>query len=578
MNFLKILSFTLCCGVLGCACSDESPEQAPELTVSVETLHFADVAETKTVHIKSNMQWTITVSDAWCTVSPASGEGGGTVKVDVSASANTTLSVRNATLTVAAGALSKIVAVTQEAHSFLTASPGSVAAPAESGAITVEVEASGSFAVVTSDAWITVGSYTGTTQHFTVAANNAVTSREGAITFTLGALTQTVIVTQSGASLSIPADNTGMDNDAPALAAQMSMGWNLGNTLEVPGNETGWGNPKTTEAMIRMVKNAGINAIRLPCAWDSYLEDQTTYKIKSSWLARVKEVVDYCVDNDMYTILNIHWDGGWLEENALPEKQEEVNRKQKALWEQIAVYFRDYDEHLLFAGANEVNSGESSVRYYGVQMSYNQTFIDAVRSTGGRNAYRTLIIQSFATDIDEADAHMVMSVDPTPNRLMLEVHFYPWQFTLLTEDVNSTWGKALYLWGDDYIQYESIPGLSGRASRDNNEAFVVAQLNKIKTKFVNNGYPAILGEYGAVRRSNLTGEALEKHLESRAYYMEFTTREAKKHGLVPFTWDTGTTGAGDYPMTIFDRRNLNVFDRQLLDAVLKGSREGAYPF
>ncbi|MDR1416298.1 MAG: cellulase family glycosylhydrolase [Prevotellaceae bacterium] len=560
------------------ACSGENPEQAPELAISVETLDFAYTAETKTLHIKANTTWTITVSDAWCSVSPASGEGGGTTKVEISVLPNEAPAARNTALTVTVGALSKTVTVTQEKNTFLAVSPKSIAVSAEGEIISIEVQASDDFTVETSAAWITVGSYVDNKQNFTVTANNEVTSREGAITLTLSDLEETITVTQSGSELNITADKTGMERDAAALAAQMSMGWNLGNTLEVPGNETGWGNPKTTEAMIQMVKEAGINAIRLPCAWDSYLEDRTTYKIKASWLARIKEVVDYCVNNEVYAILNIHWDGGWLEENAIPEKQEEVNRKQKALWEQIAVYFRDYDEHLLFAGTNEVHSGDNAVKYYDVQMSYNQTFVNAVRSTGGRNTYRNLIVQSFATDIDEADAQMVMSTDPTPHRLMLEVHFYPWQFSLLTEDVNSTWGKALYLWGDGYIQYESISGLGGRASKDNNEAFVVAQLNKIKTKFVDNGYPAILGEYGAVRRSNLRGEALEKHLESRAYYMEFTTREAKKHGLVPFAWDTGTTSDSDYPMTIFNRRNLTVFDRQLLDAVLKGSREGVYPF
>lgn len=574
----KSCLLTAVCGVLlGCACSGEAPEQAqaPELIISVEAIRFAAAAEAKPIHIKTSAKWAIAVGDAWCTASPASGEGGGTVKIEVAAAANEAAAARQTTLTVTAGARSVAVAVAQEGRSFLTVAPGPLPVSAEGDTVQVAVQASGDFTVET-PTWITAGSYANGAQTFTVAANSATASRVGTITFTLGALTGAVTVAQAGTSLRIPPDKTGMDSDAPALAAKMSMGWNLGNTLEAPGNETAWGNPKTTEAMMRMVKDAGINAIRLPCAWDSYIEDQTTYKIKDSWLARVKEVVDYCVGNDMYAILNIHWDGGWLEENALPEKKEEVNKKQKALWEQIAVYFRDYGELLLFAGANEVHSGNNPTKHYDVQMSYNQTFVDAVRSTGGRNAYRNLIVQSFATDIDEADAHMLMAIDPTPNRMMLEVHFYPWQFCLLTEDTNPTWGKALYLWGDDYIQYESIPGLAGRASRDN-EAFVVAQLNKIKAKFVNSGYPAILGEYGAVRR-NLTGEALEKHLESRAYFMEFTTREAKKHGLVPFPWDAGTTSPGDYPMTIFDRKNLDVFDRQLLDAVLKGSREGEYPF
>jgi endoglucanase len=577
--YLYIIAAGIVCATVSCAGENTEPA-APELTISVAALDFTNTAASRDIHIKSNVKWTITASDAWCTVSPASDAGGSTVKVTVSVSENRSSAARSATLTVTAGTQTKTVAVTQAKYTFLTVSPTSVTANADGGDVAIEVQASGDFTVATSADWISVGEYTGGKQHFTVAPNSELMSREETVTFTQAELSAVATIVQSGASQSVPADKTGMTRDALALAAQMTLGWNLGNTLEAPGNETAWGNPKTTEQMILMVKNAGINAIRLPCAWDSYLEDQTTYKIKAPWLARVKEVVDYCVDNGLYAIVNIHWDGGWLEENPTYAKQTEVNRKQRALWEQIAVYFRNYDEHLLFAGTNEVHAPDYSApatEHLEVQMSYNQTFVDAVRSTGGRNAYRNLIVQSFSADIDEADSHLLMPADPTADRLMLEVHFYPWQFGLLTEDANSTWGKALYLWGDDYIQYENIPGLSGRASRDN-EDYVVAQFDKIKTKFVERGCPAILGEYGAVRRPNLTGEALAKHLQSRAYFMEFVTREAKNHGLVPFAWDSGTTNLSDSPMTVFDRKNLTVFDQQLLDAILKGSREGVYPF
>ncbi|NMA73966.1 MAG: cellulase family glycosylhydrolase, partial [Bacteroidales bacterium] len=96
----------------------------------------------------------------------------------------------------------------------------------------------------------------------------------------------------------IDPDMTGVEKNAIELAYQMQLGWNLGNTLEVPGNETGWGNPKTTKEIIDMVKNAGFDAVRIPCAWDSYIEDRGTAKIKDSWMNRVKEVVGYCLDND----------------------------------------------------------------------------------------------------------------------------------------------------------------------------------------------------------------------------------------------------------------------------------------
>ena len=128
-------------------------------------------------------------------------------------------------------------------------------------------------------------------------------------------------------------------------------------------------------------------------------------------------------------MLNIHWDGGWLEPNCIPSKKDSVNAKQKALWEQIATTMRDFDEHLMFAGENEPNTADAS--QMAVLQSYNQTFVDAVRSTGGRNTYRILVVQG---------AHQLMTLfptDPTPHRMMYEEHNYdPFTFTELTTVVS----------------------------------------------------------------------------------------------------------------------------------------------
>ena len=276
----------------------------------------------------------------------------------------------------------------------------------------------------------------------------------------------------------IAPDATGMTSTAKVLAAKMFAGWNLGNALEAPGDETAWGNPKVTQTFIDSIKAAGINTIRIPCAWDGYIENVSTCKLKASWLARVKEVVDYCFKNNMYVILNIHWDGGWLENNPTYAKQYAVNAKQKALWEQIAVTFRGYDEHLLFAGANEVNIGSATptAENFEVQMSYNQTFVDAVRSTGGKNTNRDLVIQAFNTNIDQAVSNLIVSNDNIQDRLLVEVHYYdPWDFCGLETD--QTWATVKYLWGTEYAQYGAI-------SSWGQESYVLTQFQKMKTNFV----------------------------------------------------------------------------------------------
>ncbi len=363
------------------------------------------------------------------------------------------------------------------------------------------------------------------------------------------------------------ADMSGMQSDAFSLVSKMTMGWNLGNTMEAIGGETNWGNPKTTEEMIKAVKAAGYNAVRIPCAWDNYLENQITYKIKDNWLARVKEVVDYCVNNDMYAILNIHWDGGWLENNCTPDKQEVVNIKQNALWEQIAVYFRDYDEHLLFAGCNEPNV--KSTEQMAVLCSYEQTFVDAVRRTGGRNTYRNLIVQGPETNIDKTDEWMCLPNDPAgKGRMIIEVHYYsPYNFCLMPKD--EEWGKKYYFWGEGKQQY-ATGEYEGRWADWGGEEFMKQQFAKMKRKFIDNGVPGIIGEFCSARRFLNDPEAQRAHDESRGYFHEFLTEQAKNYGLVPFLWDTGG---------VFDRRNnMSVIDSHIYDGMVKGAGQGNYPF
>jgi aryl-phospho-beta-D-glucosidase BglC (GH1 family) len=360
----------------------------------------------------------------------------------------------------------------------------------------------------------------------------------------------------------IAADATGMGNTAAQLAAKIKLGWNMGNSLEAIGGETAWANPKVTKALIDLVKANGFNAIRIPCSYDQYLANSTSAKIKEEWLARVKEVVQYGVDNDMYVIVNIHWDGGWLENNCTEAAKSATNAKQKAYWEQIATYLRDFDEHLLFASANEPKVSNAS--QMAVLTTYHQTFIDAVRSTGGKNAYRTLVVQGPDTDIEKTNKLMLtLPTDKVANRMMMEVHYYtPYQFTLMDKDED--WGKMYYYWG-----------ATNRSTTDTErnptwgeEADLAKLFKTMKTQFVDKGIPVILGEFGAIRRSNLTGSNLPLHLASRAYYLKSVVQQAKANGMVPFYWDEGNLGSNGFG--IFNRFNSSVGDTQALNGLLDG--------
>lgn len=573
---IHLLLVTVLLFVCTSSCKPEEVVQ-PELIVAKEEIPFTKNAGSILLAIKTNVKWRASSNESWCTLSPASGEAGSR-QIAVWVTENTSVAVREAIITITAGSLSKQVKVIQAQKVVFTISQKEFNVPGQGGEITVTIQASQDFTTAIQAAWITQKSISADkkTQIFTVAENDLDSLREGTITFTSGSMTEIVSVRQTTKDFSIPPDKTGMESDSKVLAKKINLGWNLGNTLEAIGGETAWGNPKASKALIDLVKASGFNAVRIPCAWDQYLENQTTYKIKDLWLARVKEVVDYCIENDMYAILNIHWDGGWLENNPTPDKQAEVNKKQKAIWEQIALYFRNYDERLLFAGTNEVHttSGNPTQANFDVQMSYNQTFVDAVRSTGGKNAYRNLIIQAYNTNIDQAVAYLKISTDYVPDRLMVEVHHYdPWNFCGLEKD--ETWGKYAALWGQPYEQY-AVGVLAGRAATWGKEDYLKTQFNKMKTSFVDKGYPVILGEYGVIRRTTYSGDALMHHLDSRAYYLRYVTEQAKNYGLIPFYWDNG--GIGNLAFGIIDRKTNRIADEKALNALIEGSVAGTYPY
>lgn len=357
-------------------------------------------------------------------------------------------------------------------------------------------------------------------------------------------------------------DDNGMERDARQVAAGMTLGWNIGNTMEAIGGETAWGNPPVSSELLALVKASGFDAIRIPAAWDQYA-DVDTARIDRGWLDRVKTVVQAGVDIDLDVIVNIHWDGGWLENNVTPDKRAEVLARQRAYWQQIATHLREFDDRVLFASANEPhveNGGQMAVL-----MAYHQAFVDAVRCTGGRNAYRTLLIQGPKTDIELTETLFTrMPVDTVANRLMAELHFYtPYNFTLMTEDQD--WGKQFYYWG----QGNHSPTEPDRNPTWGEEDTIDELLAIAGRQFVEQGIPVIIGEYGAQRRDNLAGEQRERHLKSRADWLEYVTRQSLANGLVPFYWDTG--GLDNNQSGLFDRDSLTVFDRQGLDALLRGA-------
>ena len=363
---------------------------------------------------------------------------------------------------------------------------------------------------------------------------------------------------------------------ATEIYPDMGLGYNIGNTMEVPKNPTLWGNPFPDAAYVKAIKDAGFNTVRIPCAWNSHATNGT---ISAGWLDSVKTVVDLVIGNGMYAILNSHWDEGWLEDHtfdgdgydksgAVNSSAAEVAAKQESYWKQIATKFAEYDEHLIFASANEPgvndpwNGGSDNGQWafdskrMAVLKQFHEACIKAVRSTGGNNATRIVVVQAPRTEIEKAPLlSELYPEDPAgAGYTMAEVHFYPYQFSLMTSG-DEDWGKMFYYWEDQTPGNDAAHTCSGTAL--GSKKSIDDLFGGLKTRFYDKGIPVIIGEMGAVKRLGvLTGDNLKTHLKARAAWYGYTVAAAKKNGLVPCVWDTGDEGDGN--MTII-RRQVNKF-------------------
>jgi endoglucanase len=333
------------------------------------------------------------------------------------------------------------------------------------------------------------------------------------------------------------------------LTGLMSPGWNLGNTLEAMPNETGWGNPMANQAMFNGLKSAGFRSVRIPVSWKQYADANDN--ISASWMSRVTEVVNHAHNAGLIAIINIHWDGGWMQPTYA--NQSAANARLTKFWTQIANNFKNHDDTLLFAGTNEVmvdgNYNPPTTEYCSVQKGFNQTFINAVRATGGNNSSRHLVVQAFNTNIDNAvSCNATMPSDWIANRQIMEVHFYdPYDFTLDANSSSWKWGQA------------ANPG--GWA----NEAWVDGQFQKMKTSFIDKGVPVILGEYGAIRRTEYDAAGTY-----RKYWDQYVTRAAFTRGVVPMYWDNGYTT--NHEMGLFNRSTGAQVYSDVIQAIVNAAK------
>ena len=342
------------------------------------------------------------------------------------------------------------------------------------------------------------------------------------------------------------------DITSQQLLDDMTLGWNLGNSLDVciadtdddgevnetPENgtvdETLWGNVRTTDEIFKTLYSQGINAVRIPVTWRDHTGEAPDYLIDEEWMNRVQEVVNYAYDLGMYVIINLHHDGGgdpdfgaWIR-NASTDK-ETVFTRYRAVWNQIAQRFQNYSDHLIFESMNEVGFDDmKEAKAFSLLNEMNQTFVDEIRASGGNNQKRHLLIAGYWTDIEACTDKTFQMPEDSQNRCILSVHYYtPWQFC--TTNQQNTWGTK----EDLNVMKEKVALL--------------------KKHFTDKKIPVLIGEFG-------TG--LDNDTDSRIKFCREFTSRCKKIGIPAFFWDNG----GE-----FDRERLTWRTEGLLEAMQEGS-------
>ena len=351
------------------------------------------------------------------------------------------------------------------------------------------------------------------------------------------------------------ADSSMRDMTTMEIVRDMGIGINLGNTMEACGDwiaevdkqwgdgiltvqeyETAWGSPVVTKAMIQGMADEGFGVVRVPVAWSNLMGEN--YKINEDLDARVHEIVDWVIESDMYCIINIHWDNGWV--NTFPDNKDECMKRYKVMWEQISDSFKDYGDKLMFESQNEELGWESvwnpwgstdgKAESYALVNEINQKFVDTVRNSGGNNPERHLLISGYNTGFDRTcDPLFKMPNDPA-NRMAVSVHYYtPAGFAIL-EDKDETWAKARSTWGTD----EDIRELD-------------YNMDMMKQGFIDKGIPVIVGEYGCPTKG--------KEADSVRLFLSTVCKAAYDRGLCPVLWST--------PGGHYNRDTCKLEDQQL---------------
>jgi len=336
----------------------------------------------------------------------------------------------------------------------------------------------------------------------------------------------------------------------------LSNGWNLGNTLdaipeehnpevESPSpelHETSWFNPITTEDMIKLVASSGFGILRLPTSWRKQIGPGPDFIIKKPWMDRIQEVVDYGINNGLTVILNLHHED-WLFTSY--ENYPVAAEKLKAVWSQIAKRFADYDNRLIFEAMNEPRKNGTPVEWNGgdeegreVVMKWNKVFMETVRSSGGNNPTRMLMVPNYAASIADVAMGDFEVPDSADKNTIVSIHCYePFNFAIHEDKTRVTFDPN-----------------NKEETRELDEA-----LERVDKYFVSRGIPVIIGECAARNKNNL---------EARVAWSTYFSKKLRDLGIPGVWWDNGIFEGKGELFGLMDRKGLRWKDPEVVDAFL----------
>ncbi len=363
-----------------------------------------------------------------------------------------------------------------------------------------------------------------------------------------GVLTMTLVPVSAKAEGEMLTGKTAME-----ITQMMGKGFNFGNTLDATGgsgndieaHETSWGNPVINKDMMHSVKEAGFTSVRIPITWMKHIDKDNNYKITDEFMARVKEVVDLAYDEGLFVIINVHHES-WVNRKDLGTAYEEVGKELSAVWAQVAEEFAEYDQHLIFEGMNEPRAEGTANEWTGDKSGYDavayldQLFVEAVRGNGkGHNNERVLMIPGYAASSNPIVLRQIKmpEIDGVQvENIAVSVHCYsPYNFCL----------------SDDQVTFDP--------NKSADTADIKSLMTNLKTLFLNQGIPVVLGECGCTNSND--------NNEARLAWFKFFGEITAEYGIPAIVWDNGAGGkSGGECHKYFNRKTGEVLSQDLINA------------